>query len=83
MSKPILYIKESHGPVNQMEIYDNTLYCCHKGRSIRLYDLKSKEKIRSLKGHANLVRSISANDDYLASVSRDSTLRLWVRNRIP
>lgn len=64
--------------MSQLKKKDNYLFTCMKGRTIRIFDIRTKEKICSLRGHTGLIRCLSTNGDMLASSSRDETIRLWV-----
>jgi WD40 repeat protein len=46
---------------------------------IRVWEVDTALKVRSLKGHTSSVNSVSfsPNNDWLASASRDRTIRLW------
>ena len=47
--------------------------------TIGVWRLSSGERIKTLKGHSDCVRSVvfSADGEYLASGSHDNTIRLW------
>ncbi|MBD2891558.1 Serine/threonine-protein kinase PknD [Actinomadura sp. RB99] len=46
------------------------------GGRIRLWDLRTGD-VRTLPGHARIVRSLSMSDGFLISVGADDTVRLW------
>ncbi|MUH01380.1 protein kinase [Scytonema sp. UIC 10036] len=51
-------------------------------KSIKIWDLKNKKEIRTLKGHKELVYSValSADGQTLASGGKDNTIRIWNLN---
>jgi ankyrin repeat protein len=52
--------------------------CSHRDTSIKLWDLRSGECLRTLEGHADGVYSLAfRGGDQVASGSRDTTIRLW------
>jgi len=57
----------------------DTLASASQDRTVRLWDLASKEEIAVLEGHKGVVSAISFSPDasMLASASRDRTIRLW------
>lgn len=79
-SNAILTLGEQHrGVVNCLELDVNTVTACHKGKKIRMWDVRSKERILTLSGHNHLIHCIAINGHNIASGSKDHTLRLWVR----
>jgi WD40 repeat protein len=52
--------------------------CSHRDTSVKLWDLRSGDCLRTLDGHADGVYSLAfRGDDQVASGSRDTTIRLW------
>lgn len=75
---PLFEIEEQyHGIVNSLLYRDDLLFTTHRGKKIRVYDMKSGTKMFTVTGHSNIVHSIDFNDQLLASSSNDSTVRIW------
>jgi WD40 repeat protein len=52
--------------------------CSHRDTSVKLWDLRSGDCLRTLDGHSDGVYSLAfRGDDQVASGSRDTTIRLW------
>jgi WD40 repeat protein len=52
--------------------------CSHRDTSVKLWDLRSGDCLRTLDGHADGVYSLAfRGDDQVVSGSRDATIRLW------
>lgn len=78
MKYPLFQIQNLNGTVSQLIKKDDYLMTCMRGRTIRIYDIRSKSKICSLRGHTGMIRRISTNGEILSSSSRDGTIRIWV-----
>ncbi|KAI5959515.1 LIS1 [Candida pseudojiufengensis] len=69
---------------NQIDINKNDqpqyiLASCSSDLSIKIYDSKTFQHLRTLKGHEHTISSIkfSKNSNHLYSVSRDKTVKIW------
>jgi WD40 repeat protein len=52
--------------------------CSHRDTSVKVWDLRSGDCLRTLEGHSDGVYALAfRSDDQVASGSRDTTIRLW------
>jgi len=59
---------------------DGTNLVCggvHPTQPLRMFDLRTKEKLGNLAGHTSLVSSLHFEDNILVTGSSDSTVRVW------
>lgn len=81
--EPLLTLQEQHrGVVNCLELERNLITACHKGKKVRVWDIRSGDRVLTLSGHLHLIHCLALNDSFIASGSKDSTLRLWDKRRI-
>ena len=62
--------------VNRIRIFNDKLIAGHVNGDIEIYDFGGNH-LSTLKGHSDLVTDFCIYGNYLISVSRDNTLRLW------
>eukprot|EP01127_Copromyxa_protea_P017833 TRINITY_DN5499_c0_g1_i1.p1 TRINITY_DN5499_c0_g1~~TRINITY_DN5499_c0_g1_i1.p1 ORF type:complete len:558 (-),score=38.22 TRINITY_DN5499_c0_g1_i1:60-1733(-) len=68
---------QNQGSVNGIQFDNDKVVCSHKGSKMRIWDLRSGQRIFALKGHQHLVQSFRFDDNNLVSCSKDTTLRIW------
>uniref|UniRef100_A0A6B2L558 F-box domain-containing protein n=1 Tax=Arcella intermedia TaxID=1963864 RepID=A0A6B2L558_9EUKA len=71
------FTEQQRGVVNSIQFDDNLLVCSHKGRKVRIWDIKSGKRIFTVQGHQHLIHCLQYDDNILATGSKDKTLRIW------
>jgi F-box and WD-40 domain protein MET30 len=62
-----------------MQFDGNTLMSGHIDKNVRIYDLKSGEVVRKLKGHSSWIKCLQFDSNVLITGSYDSTIKEWNR----
>lgn len=75
------FSEQQRGVVNCLQFDDQMLACSHKGRKVRIWDIKSGKRTFTLQGHLHLVHCLQYNDKYMATGSKDKTLRIWDKRK--
>jgi len=73
----VTFSEQQRGVVNCLQFDDEILACSHKGRKVRIWDIKSGKRIFTIQGHQHLVHCLQYDDHFLATGSKDKTLRIW------
>ncbi|KAI5953182.1 LIS1 [Candida jiufengensis] len=65
--------------INKDQDFKFILASCSSDLVIKLYDAKTFQHLRTLKGHEHTISSLkfSQNSNYLYSASRDKTVKIW------
>ncbi len=67
-------------PIYSLKLLNEIILAsCSNDKAIKLWDITSGQKLRTLRGHTDLVHCLILLDDEikLASCSADSTIKLW------
>eukprot|EP01128_Nolandella_sp_AFSM9_P005552 TRINITY_DN269_c0_g1_i1.p1 TRINITY_DN269_c0_g1~~TRINITY_DN269_c0_g1_i1.p1 ORF type:complete len:497 (+),score=103.21 TRINITY_DN269_c0_g1_i1:97-1491(+) len=68
---------QRRGTVNSIQRHDNTIALSHKGKKVRMYDVRSGNRLLTLTGHSHLIHSVQWDGDVVATCSKDQTIRIW------
>jgi WD40 repeat protein len=71
------FSEQQRGVVNCLQFDDEILVCSHKGRKVRIWDIKSGKRIFTIQGHQHLVHCLQYDSKVLATGSKDNTVRIW------
>ena len=58
-------------------IHSNLLITVSNNATIRVHDIKSGTRLKTLRGHTELVDKLAAKDNLLISSSEDETVKIW------
>ncbi|XP_037093270.1 THO complex subunit 6 homolog isoform X2 [Pollicipes pollicipes] len=63
--------------VNSIDIQDGRLYVGSGSREVQIFDLETRMKVASLRGHTDYVHAVRVRGDQCVSAGEDGTVRFW------
>lgn len=67
----------SQPEVNSIDLHENRLYVGSGNHDVQVFDLETRIKVASLRGHTDYIHTVRVRGDQCVSASEDGSVRFW------